>query len=84
MDTYQYISLHVWMDTDIQRYRDRILLLATVPARLTNSSSPDKESRQPRRWQIESLRIDHGSVTVVGTSYTKKKSRTFSEAMPSN
>ena len=72
------------MDTDIQRYRDRILLLATVPARLTNSSSPDKESRQPRRWQIESLRIDHGSVTVVGTSYTKKKSRTFSEAMPSN
>ncbi len=72
------------MDTDIQRYRDRILLLATVPARLTNSSSTDTESRQPRRWQVESLRIDHGSVTVVGTSYTKKKSRTFSEAMPSN
>ncbi len=72
------------MDTDIQRYRDRILLLATVPARLTSSSSTDTESRQPRRWQVESLRIDHGSVTVVGTSYTKKKSRTLSEAMPSN
>ncbi len=72
------------MDTDIQRYRDRILLLATVPARHTSLSSTDTESRQPRRWQVESLRIDHGSVTVVGTSHTKKTARTFSESMPSS
>ena len=72
------------IDTDIHRYRDRILLLATIPERLTNSSSLDTESRQPRRWQVESLRIDHGSITVVGTSHTKKTARTFSEAMPSS
>ena len=72
------------MDTDIQQYRDRILLLATIPERLANSSSPGTESRQPRRWQVESLRIDHGSVTVVGTSHTKKTARTFSESMPSS
>ena len=72
------------IDTNIQRYRDRILLLATVPASLTNSSSQDTESQQPQRWQVESLRIDHGSVTVTGTSYMKKKSRTFPEAIPSN
>ena len=59
-------------------------LLATIPERLTNSSSLDTESRQPRRWQVESLRIDHGSVTVVGTSHTKKTARTFSESMPSS
>jgi hypothetical protein len=70
------------IDTDIQRYRDRMLLLATIPQRLTNPPSLDKESRQPQRWQVDSLRIDRGSVTVAGTSRTKKNSHAFSEAMP--
>jgi len=68
------------IDTDIQRYRDRMLLLATIPQRLTNPPSLDKESRQPQRWQVDSLRIDRGSVTVAGTSRTKKNSHAFSRS----
>ena len=69
-------------ETDLQRYRDRILLLATVPQRLTDSSSMDKEGRQHGRLQVESLRIDRGSITVIGTSRSKKTPHAFSEAMP--
>ena len=68
-------------ETDLQRYRDRILLLATVPQQLTDPSSLDKEGRQPGRLQVESLRIDRGLITVVGTSRSKNP-HAFSEAMP--
>jgi len=70
------------IEADLQRYRDRILLLATVPQRLTDPSSPDKEGHPTGRLRVESLRIDHGSITVAGTSHSKKTSPAFSEAMP--
>jgi hypothetical protein len=56
--------------------------LATVPQRLADPSSLDKEGRQPGRFQVESLRIDRGSITVAGTSRSKKTPHTISEAMP--
>ena len=70
------------LDTDIQQYRDRIVLLATVPQQFADSSSSTTESRLPRRWQVESLRIDRGAVTVAGTSHMKKTSPTGAESSP--
>ena len=50
------------LDTDIQQYRDRIVLLATVPQKFADSSSSTTESRLPRRWQVEVLTCRSGSI----------------------
>ena len=66
----------------MQRFRDRTLLLATVPERLAHSDSLHPKDPESSHWQVDSLRIDRGSVTVAGRSHTTKKSYEFSDILP--
>jgi hypothetical protein len=70
------------LHTEMQRFRDRTLLLATVPERLAHSDSLNPKDPESRHWQVDSLRIDRGSVTVAGRSHTTKKSYEFSDILP--
>ena len=70
------------MHTEMQRFRDRTLLLATVPEQLSHSVLLNPENQTARHWQVDSLRIDHGSVTVAGKSHTAKNSHDFSDVLP--
>jgi hypothetical protein len=58
------------LETDMQRFRDRSLLLVTIPEQLVDrSTGAAEEPRQPgRRWQIESLRLDEAALTLAGRS----------------
>ncbi|NBP88766.1 MAG: hypothetical protein EBU59_09745 [Planctomycetia bacterium] len=58
------------LETQMQRFRDRSLLLATIPQRLAEQPAANSaKPKQPtQRWQVESLRIDRGSLTVAGSS----------------
>lgn len=59
----------VGLDTQMQRFRDRSVLLAVIPDRLTTRTlAPAAGPRQPsHRWEVESLLIDRGSLTLAGT-----------------
>ncbi len=70
------------LHTEMQRFRDRTLLLATVPERLAHSDSLNPKNPKSRHWQVDSLRIDRGSITVAGRSHTTKKSYEFSDILP--
>lgn len=72
------------LDTQMQRFRDRSVLLAVVPDRLTERPvAPTAGPRQPgRRWEVDSLRIDRGSLTLAGTSRSLERSRHAERASP--
>lgn len=68
------------LTTEMQRFRDRSLLLVTISDRLTERP-PAAGSRQPgRRWQVESLRLDPGRLTLAGNSRVAERRRTAAEA----
>jgi len=58
------------LEADMQRFRDRSLLLVTIPEQLAERSTGAAQGpRQPgRRWQIESLRLDEAALTLAGSS----------------
>lgn len=77
------------METQMQRFRDRSLLLAIIPERLAEQShnnsahnNSDRTKQPTRRWQIESLRIDRGSLTVAGSSRLLKQPRAVKRISP--
>ncbi len=70
------------MRTEMQRFRDRTLLLATVPEQLSHSDSLNPKDEKSRHWQVDSLRIDRGSVTIAGRSHMTKNSHDFSDVLP--
>jgi hypothetical protein len=65
------------LETQMQRFRDRSLLLATIPQRLAEQpAAKSAKPKQPtRRWQVESLRIDRGSLTIAGSSRQQRQPR---------
>ena len=72
------------LKADMQRFRDRSLLLVTVPEQLAQRpSGPAQGPRQPtRRWQIESLRIDQAVLTLAGSSRSTDRRRAADRATP--
>ena len=72
------------LDTQMQRFRDRSLLLATIPQRLAEqqTNNSDRLKQPTRRWQVESLRIDRGSLTVAGNSRQLKQPRAVDRMAP--
>ncbi len=68
--------------TEMQRFRDRTLLLATVPEQLSYSDPLNPKNPDSRHWQVDSLRIDRGSVTVAGRSHATKNSYELSDVLP--
>ena len=72
----------VGMHTKMQRFRDRTMLLVTVPEKLNSLDSLKPKNPDSRHWQVDSLRIDHGSVTVAGKSHATKNSYKFSDVPP--
>ncbi len=72
------------LETEMQRFRDRSLLLVTVPEKLAERpTGPAQGSRQPgRRWQIESLRLDRGSLTLAGSSRPADRRQAADRAAP--
>ena len=74
----------VGLEADMQRFRDRSLLLVTVPEQLAERpSGPAQGPRQPtRRWQIESLRIDQAALTLAGSSRSIDRRRAADRATP--
>jgi hypothetical protein len=72
----------VGMHTKMQRFRDRTMLLVTVPEKLNSLDSLNPKNPDSRHWQVDSLRIDHGSVTVAGRSHATKNSYEFLDVPP--
>ncbi len=70
------------MRTEMQRFRDRTLLLATVSEQLSHSESLNPKNQKARHWQVNSLRIDRGSVTVAGRSHMTENSHDFFDVLP--
>ena len=70
------------MHTKMQRFRDRTMLLVTVPEKLNSLDSLNPKNPDSRHWQVDSLRIDHGSVTVAGRSHATKNSYEFLDVPP--
>lgn len=72
------------LETEMQRFRDRSLLLVTVPEQLAERPTGSAQGpRQPgRRWQIESLRLDRGSLTLAGSSRTADRRQAADRAAP--
>jgi hypothetical protein len=72
------------LETQMQRFRDRSVLLAVVPDRLAERpTTPNAGPRQPsRRWEVDSLRIDRGSLTLAGTSRPLDRPRPAERTSP--
>jgi hypothetical protein len=72
------------LEAEMQRFRDRSLLLVTVPEQLAERPSGSAQGpRQPtRRWQIESLRIDQAVLTLAGSSRSIDRRRAANRATP--
>lgn len=72
------------LEADMQRFRDRSLLLVTIPERLaTRPIGPAQGPRQPsRRWQLESLRLDEAALTLAGSSRSVDRRRAADRAAP--
>lgn len=72
------------LEAEMHRFRDRSLLLVTIPERLAKRNSGHAAGpRQPaRRWQIESLRLDQGSLALAGSSRGVDHRRAADKAAP--
>ncbi len=60
---------------EMQRFRDRSLLLVTIPERLAERPAGDGRRQPGRRWQVESLRLDEGRLTLAGRSLVTARLR---------
>lgn len=72
------------LEADMQRFRDRSLLLVTLPEQLAERpTGPAQGLRQPgRRWQIDSLRLDEAVLTLAGSSRTVDRRRAADRSAP--